>query len=1568
MTSFITQSPGIHKASKVLFLLERILGPQDDEELYLAITDVLAALNKESKDIGVSYLVNVFGDVDPDAAALIGDLLDAAFECQIELAELLDQGMINREKDQKKQCPPDAHLSSILCNEVRQYFSDFLTSDTLPHGQLSLPGPISNKLTGSDECALVALPPPEPTITAYGNRTEYSLLWETKHANETVSITSVLARLQMDLAFGRVYGSITTFNSVQMRVVDPIFNGGNTLVAAPTGAGKTNIALWAMICLLHTSRYKCRPAQLVVYVAPLKALVHEILSQLESSFQRLPKEYTATICEYTGEESISLNTISSLLHCPQTTTALVILVATPEKLDVFTSKLTGEDFQLIRNRLALIVFDELHLIGDHTRGSVIEELVLRFHRHYQEAMLLALSATIPNVQQIADFLRCASSNTLAFDSSYRAVSLRVTVCELHYKHSEESYLRTTREGFLHSIIPKQLSKGSILLFTHTRRDAERLAIQLQAKLDTTNYSNAYAEKSRNKRLYSLLSTNSAVLFHHAGLTRTDRYLVEELFAEKRISILVSTATLAWGVNMPAHTVIILGTKVYADSCWEDLSFADILQMAGRAGRPSFDTNGECFIIPSANDAYRCLTIFSNRFNIESSFLTSHTALEKLSKLIITEAFLSAHVFVDELVQIVQSSLFAVQLFERLPNSLNGSQIITDIVSTLLDCCCDVSLLEKKLDDSCSHLLQYHPTPLAQLCVKYYVSPFTIVRSNAVLSQSPIDSIQQALLLIAMSHEYASIFVRADEGFELTSLEEYTPIRYPPFVTNQGLGKICLLLQVYISTGPCYGTTSVAFSSLSLMSDYASIIASAPRITGCLRELACLLIQSKSHQALTRLYCMLQSRCWPAFLFVREVLSNPLFKFDFLSPECILWIEQLELKQFSPNVLRRLTVDQLSQIIVSPDDRTPLDKRQLSHLRTAIVGYPILRGKIVTLCQLDPKHYEVRFHCCLIGSQTILRCSEQTFSLHCVIEAEEKTLKAISLSIRLNEELDVTLRFSATAELWVCNMHLYLEELLFATSSIRIDLVSADPNKSFVAGVSIKEYSGNEISAITAHVETTIANLGRASGLSSGSDSVFIAGNCLYLQQAEMLSSILSFIRDVSASYKVDALIVGSVGGISGQLARENNIPYMNTCTAYNEIDKLFTRPTAIIIPSIAELAEPIGYVLELFLMKLIRKNTNLPILVISFSIILADHSIAALSLFLNSKSFVINGPDNLFTQTVPSHAYTVSPSTLCDDPSSVHNVYEALHIIDDDPEVSMLTPFFLCQFLMICATTGTIYITRNECITSATKGTNIQYLKSQLHTADGLFMLISEHFQDFYDKGFDYIAESIITTDISQSYLYFSFSILPGQYLNYKTMVNYHPKPEKEDLLREEDAMLDRLSDWISEELIALEKNATALFRAWKDDSHGMDCSFNTLNSFSCLSMVTTRLCIVLDADREQLAKSSWFLALSQSIHNLSLLLLCASGVYGNELTNYIQYEKALSSQKDLDIEKAILKILASMVDACAESRVYALLVALTSLALRVHKSGDQAVLEDTILSGQLERLLRNTLLINLHT
>lgn len=81
--------------------------------------------------------------------------------------------------------------------------------------------------------------------------------------------------------------------------------------------------------------------------------------------------------------------------------------------------------------------------------------------------------------------------------------------------------------------------------------------------------------------------------HHAGLNRADRDLVEQLFADRHLNILVSTATLAWGVNLPARTVIIKGTQVYSpeEGRWIELSLQDVMQMLGRAGRPRFDDRG-----------------------------------------------------------------------------------------------------------------------------------------------------------------------------------------------------------------------------------------------------------------------------------------------------------------------------------------------------------------------------------------------------------------------------------------------------------------------------------------------------------------------------------------------------------------------------------------------------------------------------------------------------------------------------------------------------------------------------------------------------------------------------------------------------------------------------------------------------------------------------------------------------------------------------------------------------------------------------------------------------------------
>lgn len=83
---------------------------------------------------------------------------------------------------------------------------------------------------------------------------------------------------------------------------------------------------------------------------------------------------------------------------------------------------------------------------------------------------------------------------------------------------------------------------------------------------------------QNLELKDLLPYGFAI--HHAGMTRVDRTLVEDLFADRHIQVLVSTATLAWGVNLPAHTVIIKGTQVYSPEKgrWTELGALDILQV------------------------------------------------------------------------------------------------------------------------------------------------------------------------------------------------------------------------------------------------------------------------------------------------------------------------------------------------------------------------------------------------------------------------------------------------------------------------------------------------------------------------------------------------------------------------------------------------------------------------------------------------------------------------------------------------------------------------------------------------------------------------------------------------------------------------------------------------------------------------------------------------------------------------------------------------------------------------------------------------------------------------------
>ena len=123
-------------------------------------------------------------------------------------------------------------------------------------------------------------------------------------------------------------------------------------------------------------------------------------------------------------------------------------------------------------------------------------------------------------------------------------------------------------------VMENAGRNQVLIFVHSRKETAKTArairdlclekdtigVFLKEDSASTEVLRTEAEQTKNTELKDLLPYGFAI--HHAGMNRVERTLVEELFSDKHIQVLVSTATLAWGVNLPAHTVIIKGTQVH----------------------------------------------------------------------------------------------------------------------------------------------------------------------------------------------------------------------------------------------------------------------------------------------------------------------------------------------------------------------------------------------------------------------------------------------------------------------------------------------------------------------------------------------------------------------------------------------------------------------------------------------------------------------------------------------------------------------------------------------------------------------------------------------------------------------------------------------------------------------------------------------------------------------------------------------------------------------------------------------------------------------------------------------
>lgn len=455
--------------------------------------------------------------------------------------------------------------------------------------------------------------------------------------------------------FGKVsrqaFGGVDSLNRLQSRVFSSAYETNeNLLVVAPTGAGKTLVAL---TCIAREIETKSPLGVKCVYIAPMKALAQEVVSKFAEKLSGL----RMTVRELTGDTQLTRAEMDRTQ----------IIVSTPEKWDVISRK--GGD--LVEN-VHLLIIDEVHLVGDE-RGPVVESLVARtirqVERRQQMVRIVGLSATLPNYQDLALFLRVNPERGLFFfDSSFRPVPLEQRFIGVSLQDSvvapvvgaaatsnpqeeakkQKSAFKAQRQldtlynqvAFDHAADCHRRGH-QVLVFVHTRKDTSKTARALldiasaspggggggpKGKLFSRADSPAYQRMaarvalSKNQDVQSLFPLGMGI--HHAGMAREDRSLVEEMFTVGAISVLCCTSTLAWGVNLPSHLVIVKGTQIYAPDrggvC--ELNSADVFQCFGRAGRPQYDTSGEAVLITEHGQLARYLAMLTYTLPLESKLV------------------------------------------------------------------------------------------------------------------------------------------------------------------------------------------------------------------------------------------------------------------------------------------------------------------------------------------------------------------------------------------------------------------------------------------------------------------------------------------------------------------------------------------------------------------------------------------------------------------------------------------------------------------------------------------------------------------------------------------------------------------------------------------------------------------------------------------------------------------------------------------------------------------------------------------------------------------------------------
>jgi Superfamily II helicase len=499
-----------------------------------------------------------------------------------------------------------------------------------------------------------------------------------------------------------------------------------------------------------------------MYICPLKALAREKYNELRDLSE--------------GNFSVGLST-GDLDSGTDVIRRYDVIVCTSEKAD----SLMHHDPDYF-NDIAVMVVDEIHNVGNPTRGPTLEVLCTISRMVNPELQIVGLSATLKNADVIGKWL-----NATVIKSDFRPVPLEKNIVfkDKIMNEDMEEIGRLNRD--IYDLVNMILDDGGqVLIFLNTRKRTEKFAMDIATQMDTRySHPDLDVPGEENERGVDILkkTVTHGVAFHHAGLNTQARSFVEENFKNGNIKIITATPTLAAGINLPARAVIIRDIARFSNGYTSFISNMEIEQMLGRAGRPKYDKYGVAYIYcqsPSAKDKIE--DMFLNGVEPVDSAMGTEKIIRFNTLALISNGFCNSR---EDIYNFFDTTLYAYQ---------HSKGELKDDIDHVVEYLDNYGFIKEK-----SGLLE--PERLGKLTSGLYIDPETaqIILDMLESSETEPDPLM-VLYNLCKTPDMMTLFVnRSDQDmlsgvFELFDIEDEEDMK---------AAKTAMLLNAWIDEIPLY---------------------------------------------------------------------------------------------------------------------------------------------------------------------------------------------------------------------------------------------------------------------------------------------------------------------------------------------------------------------------------------------------------------------------------------------------------------------------------------------------------------------------------------------------------------------------------------------------------------------------------------------------------------------------------------------------------------------------------------------------------------------------------------------